>query len=185
MTFNDFLQQRLQYVPYDFPKNQFGFKATHGSDMSAHMPLLMFLAKECNHITEFGTRECYSTSAFIASCKGIVVSYDININNDIIILQNLELPCQWKFYQQSTIDPNLQIEQTDILLIDTDHTYVQVKEELKLHASRINKYIIFHDTYSFPEIVPAIIEFLNTNINWKIVYNVQFNHGLIIIEKLK
>lgn len=183
MNFKDFLSNKLLHIPYDLNHNPFGFKYTIGSDISAHMPFLTFLALQCNHITEFGTRECYSTVAFLQGCKENVVSYDIIETNDIIVLKNITTPCKWSFILHNTIDPNLTIDQTDLLFIDTLHTYDQVKQELLLHSNKVNKYIVFHDTFSFPEINIAIDEFLQENNQWKLVYNVIFNHGLKVLQK--
>lgn len=182
MSFNAFWQRRYSTPPYDLHHNPFGFKHGMGSDISAHLPFLEFLARQCYHITEFGTRGCCSTSAFIKGCKGKVVSYDIETRSDIENLKQLHLPCEWEFHLQSTIDPNLDIEETDLLFIDTDHTYEQVKQELELHGNKVKKYIVFHDTYSFSKIIPAIDEFLATHPQWKVTYNVIFNHGLMVIE---
>ena len=187
-----FYFERVNMVPYDLSHNPFGFKHNNGSDISAHMPLLSFIAKDLKHITEFGTRECYSTSAFLLTCPGKVVSYDINVYPDILKLQQIIPQDKWQFIQRSTIDPALEIENTDFLFIDTLHTYEQVKLEL-LQAKFVNKYIGFHDTFSHglesldisgaKGIIYAINEFLEDNREWSIVYEVYFNHGLVIIER--
>ena len=67
------------------------------------------------------------------------------------------------------------IEETDILLVDSDHTYEQVEAELRLHANKVKKYILFHDTtlygdvsqYGGKGIWPAIQELLDEG-NWEI-----------------
>ena len=43
----------------------------------------------------------------------------------------------------------VEIEETDLLFIDTWHAYKQLKAELELHASKARKYICFHDTTSY------------------------------------
>ena len=67
---------------------------------------------------------------------------------------------------------NYTLEPVDLLFIDTLHTYSQLSEELKLHHTKVKKYLIFHDTISYgtqnehntPDekqgLVPAIKEFL-------------------------
>jgi hypothetical protein len=192
MTLLDFYLKRLQQVPYDYSHNPYGMKYTQGSDISAHIPMLSFVAKDCQHITEFGSRECYSTSAFLMTCPGKVISYDLNIYQDIIELQGLVTTDQWEFRQQDTADPMFVIDETDFLFIDSLHTYEQVKKEL-LQANKVKRYIGFHDTYSHgkesldipgtPGINYAINEFLEANSQWSVVYEVFFNHGLVIIER--
>jgi hypothetical protein len=83
-------------------------------------------------------------------------------------------------------------DSVDLLLVDSVHTYDQVKKELKAHSLKINKYIMFHDTVSYGAIgqdnndgiVKAINEFLEENKEWKIIYEVSNNHGFMILEKI-
>lgn len=190
-TFEEFKQERYQEAPYDLASNPYGFNRVAGSDISAHLPMLEYLASRCSVITEFGTRDCYSTCAFIAGCadswltgKGTVFSYDIITTPAIQELRQLDLPCEWVFNQHSSIQEGFKIFHSDLLFIDTDHTYEQVTAELK-HANLVGRYIVFHDTFSFPAIVPAINEFLaKHNKEWKKIYEVKFNHGLTVLERL-
>ena len=96
---------------------------------------------------------------------------------------------------------NIEIEETDLLFIDTLHEYEQIKKELELHGNKSRKYIIFHDTECFkfrnernPDvygqtkedklgIVPAIMEFLELNPHWK-VHEVFTNcNGLTVLKR--
>jgi cephalosporin hydroxylase len=192
--FERFKQERYNARPWDLPENPMGFPTEEigvTSDISAHLPLLEFLARGCDHITEFGTRYAASTSALIAGCRGKVVSYDIRTNKEIRRLQKINKPCEWEFCIDNTLKLK-SIEETDLLFVDTIHTYSQVKAELRF-APNVRKYIVFHDTYSQGEksrdrpqeegITRAIDEFLAANPQWRKVYEVKFNHGLTILEK--
>lgn len=196
ITFNQFRDARFNTRPWDYPYNALGFKeATQGSsDISAHLPFIEYIAYKCNHCTEFGTRDCFSTAALISGCKGTVISYDLNIGGTVQQLAAIkELPCDWRFVQVDTLEPAFEIDRTDLLFIDTLHTYNQVKGELAKHAHKVNKYIMFHDTYSHgirsldipgeEGILRAITEFLDQNNEWELIYEVRFNHGLIMVEK--
>jgi hypothetical protein len=195
MTFKEFRDIKFNTPPWDHAYNPLGFRAPVPgmSDISAHLPFIEYMAYQCDHCTEFGTRDCYSTAALISGCKGKVVSYDLDISNTVRQLAALDLPCDWNFGQADTIAPGFEINETDLLFIDTLHTYGQVRDELSHHAYKVNKYIIFHDTYSHgvrsldipgeEGILKAINEFLASNLEWENVYEVQFNHGLIMIER--
>lgn len=201
MTFNDFRAARYTMPPGDCPWNSWGFKNdyTHPqfSEMSAHLPLLEYFASQCNHVTEFGTRSCNSTVAFLTGAKKKVVSYDIQPTPSIMELMEMknrgELPCEWEFVCKSTSNPNIFIEDTDFLFVDTLHTFAQVQQELKLHADKVNKWIGFHDVFSqglasldspgTEGINRAIKEFIDTQKCWKVIYHVPFNHGLLLIER--
>jgi hypothetical protein len=52
-----------------------------------------------------------------------------------------------------------------------------------MHASQVRCWLLFHDTVSFPEVKTAIDEFMSKNSHWKKVYEVKFNHGLILLER--
>lgn len=166
---------------------------TNPSDIFNHLPYLENLARQCNHVTEFGVRTACSTSALISGCKNKVVSYDLYWSPAVKELQEMKLPCEWRFIKANTTDPSIEIEETDFLFIDTLHTYKQLNIELKLHGNKARRWIGFHDTESQGKesddvlgaegINRAIIEFLRANNAWKIIYDVAFNNGLCIIER--
>src|SRR6478752_7521914 len=105
-TFEDFRAQRYNEPPYDLSYNTLGFARSTGSDISAHLPFLEFLARQCSTIVELGTRDCYSTSAFIAGKPNLVVSYDIEERPAMRQLASLDLPCKWELRLQSSVDRN-------------------------------------------------------------------------------
>ena len=201
MEFEEFKRVRYKTPAFDFTENKQGFafhKSQPGySDISAHLPLLEYLASKCSHITEFGTRDGFSTCALMSGLQktqGKLVSFDINMPSFVDEFKNMEdLPCSWDFRQRSTVDEDLDIEETDLLFVDSLHTHEQVRDELRLHAARVRKFIAFHDTYSHGEfsrdmkgregILRAINEFVDSSLEWEQVYKVDFNHGLIVLEK--
>jgi DNA-dependent RNA polymerase auxiliary subunit epsilon len=188
MSFTDFYYKRYNQQAFDFGDASvcFGMRE-NASDISAHLPVLELFARMSSSVTEFGSRCCYSTCAFLRGCKD-VRSYDINLTNDMKELDSFNLG--WKYFIQDTASETLQIEQTDFLFIDTLHTYDQVRNELR-QAKYVNKFIGFHDTVSQGEysrdipgaegINRAIREFMQENPNWKSVYEAVFNHGLIVL----
>lgn len=162
------------------------------NDIVEHLPYLQSLAWLCEHCTEFGTRRAYSTSALISGCKGKVVSYDIDRREEVDFLRNIPLPCKWEFRQCSTIDPNISIEYTDLLFIDTLHTYEQVKTELLLHSYKVGRYIVFHDTATPRNepghendigILNAVIDFIIDHPEWKPIVNRKNCNGLLVLER--
>lgn len=199
--FEAFKKARYEKPPWDHIDNPVGFppeQLNYSSDISAHLPFLEYLASKVHSVTEFGTRGCYSTSAFLSGCRGEVHSYDLNRNSDIDYLVSLanhgKLPCKWFFQQGDTLNIN-PIELTDMLFIDTLHTYAQVIGELNRHAHNVTTFIAFHDTSIYSQgtvsvdrpnedgILKAIDEFVSNNPEWKEVYKVEYNHGLLVLEK--
>lgn len=91
-------------------------------------------------------RDGHSTVALLAGCKGKVVSYDVVRSPIVDVLGGMELPCEWEFVRASTSDPSVEIVETDMLFVDTLHTFEQVEKELGLHGRKAMKYLAFHDT---------------------------------------
>lgn len=165
------------------------------SDINEHLPTLHEYAKKCETIAEFGVRDVCSSFAFAYAKPKKLICVDIETNvyiKDFIDLckkENINL----KFDQASTL--NYELEPVDLLFIDTLHTYSQLKQELKLHHSKVKKYLIFHDTISYGKVnehntpdekqglVPAIKEFLQEHKEWKEVCTYTNNNGLTILER--
>jgi hypothetical protein len=179
-------------------KKEYEKECSTSSDINLHLPILYEAAKDCEHITEMGVRGGSSTRAFLYSNPKKYVAYDLYIDP---IVNELFDYCKsiGKDYDYIESDVlNIEIEETDLLFIDTYHCYEQLSQELKLHSSKVKKYIAFHDTYTFGKvgeklksqafqgskgIMYAIEEFLEQNTEWEIVHDVDYNNGLIIVEK--
>lgn len=170
--------------------------------MHGHMERLLALGHECKHITEFGTRRGASTAAFIAARPETIVCYDIKKLLEVDELENaaVEAEVKFEFRSQSTINPNLLIDETDLLFIDTWHAYSQLKRELK-QTSRVRKYIVLHDTEDFAHedeqdmyasglekmgfgLVPAILEFLESHEEWEKFAHYEDSSGLTVLKRL-
>lgn len=161
-------------------------------DINENLPVLYELANECKSITEMGVRDGVSTRAFLAS-NAKLRSYDLNLDQDVqrlFYFAKLEGK-DAEYIEADTL--NLNIEETDLLFIDTFHTYSQLKQELKLHGGKAKKYIAFHDTHTFGLIsesnnehtglLSAIIEFVIENPEWKFkIYKIN-NNGMTVLEK--
>jgi hypothetical protein len=187
------------------------------SDIYKHLPVLKDYASKCKSVTEMGARTGNSTVAFLLSDTDKFISYDYQYSNPephlaeaverlkfLIDGARKNIGINANYIGANVLD--IEIEETDLLFIDTWHVYEQLKEELRLHAPKVNKYIAFHDIETFgavgegyPDMDPnhptrdklssqggirlAIDEFLEANNNWKIVYETKDNNGLMIIEK--
>ena len=177
------------------------------SDINEHIPVIIKYGQECDHITEMGVRGIVSTWAWLASAPKKLIAYD------------LEDPSRWGGVIQDVYDTaeaydldftfiegdvlKLEIEETDLLFLDTWHSYKQLKSELELHASKARTYICFHDTtsYEFHDetsyemwgddwkaegigIWKAIEEFLESNPEWVLKERFTHNNGFTIIERI-
>jgi len=166
------------------------------SDINEHLPTLARYAEECDHITEMGVRWIVSTYALLMGKPQRMISYDIHPCNWQPIAEMVKEDTNFTFVIANTLD--LQIEETDLLFIDTLHNYNQLKRELELHGNKVKKYLLFHDTTSFEfigesykgsskekGIWPAIEEFLTQNPRWEIKERFTNNNGLTILVRTK
>lgn len=173
-------------------------KVKKSSDINEHLPTLKKYAEECDCIVEMGIRTIVSTWAFLMGKPKKIVSIDYKHPEEY---QSFDLPIVEEIAKENNIEFNfilsdsrtVEIPMCDLLFIDTLHTYNQIKEELKIHSSKVKKYIIFHDTETFriygetsgeSGIWSAIEEFLSENLEWSIHEVYTNNNGLTIIKKI-
>jgi hypothetical protein len=177
------------------------------SDINEHLPTLLKYGNECSHITEMGVRWVSSTWALLLSSPNKIISYDIVKNekiNEVIELSN-EYGINYTFIESDVL--LCEIEQTELLFIDTLHTYNQLTMELNLHSEKVSKYIILHDTISFGHtdeiiyerssdvvktqsitktgLMNAVNDFLLTEKgkNWFIYDIYENNNGLLVLKR--
>ena len=204
--------EKIVNLMYEFP-----------GDINEHIPTLIKYGSECETITEMGVRWITSTWAFLGCAPTKLISYDMrdpstwdvggNGENQGIISRGYnnikevykiadEFSLNFKFIQANVLE--IEIEETDLLFLDTWHSYKQLKAELKLHSSKAKKYIIFHytttyatvDETNYEELGPewkaegigiwkAIEEFLQNNPQWVLEERFMNNNGLTIIKRIK
>lgn len=163
------------------------------SNINEHLDILYQLGKECDHITEFGVMTGMSTRAFL-NTNAELISYDIVLNDNVGKLFKLAKDANKKVkYVQADV-LKIQIKETDLLFIDTWHTYDQLKQELEIHANKARKYIVFHNTYTFgltgedrvdkKGLLSAIIEFMISDTRWKFKIHKTNNNGLTVLERI-
>ena len=168
-------------------------KCAEPSDINEHLPVLKRYASQCNHVTEFGVRHVVSTWGLIAGRPKTVHSYDLSSPGDAVIaeVQDVanEVGVSFIFFQWNVLDAH--IVTTDLLFIDTYHTYTQLKSELERHSENVRKWIIMHDTETFGEkgeaneengLNYAIREFLEANPIWSEVRRLTNNNGLTVLR---
>lgn len=177
------------------------------SDINEHLCVLKEYAEKCDHVTEMGVRYVVSTFALILAKPKRLISIDLfhpsyyGDNGRLYAIQNYarENNINFEFILGDTLKIN--IEQTDMLFIDTLHVYGQLKAELQRHAKNVKKYLVFHDTTTFENVDeghyyqtphldksknglwPAIEEFLEENKDWELLERKTNNNGLTVLHK--
>lgn len=162
------------------------------SDINENVHLLYELAQQCETVVEMGVRTGVSTRAFL-NTRTKLISYDISLDKEVATLFEMAR-MEGKNAQYIKADVlNIEIAETDLLFIDTLHTYTQLSKELKLHGNKAKKYLAFHDTYTFglsgevgndrKGLMTAIIEFMIENPHWKFKTHKTNNNGFTILER--
>jgi len=185
-------------------------------DIREHLELLKQYASECNSVTELGVRWVVSTWYFMAGRPKKLTSFDIThfkdygVNEHILNEVASENGVDFLFIQEDVLTTD-KLQETDLLFIDTLHSYKQLKMELHLHGNKANKYLIFHDVISFGEIDEAptpvnpewseelatyhnslkdheginqaIVEFLLENKHWHIDKLAVRSNGLMVLRR--
>jgi hypothetical protein len=174
-------------------KNKYEDLCNTPSDINEHLPTLKKYAEQCEHITEMGVRGIVSTYALLMGLPKKLISYDINMCNWEPVKELVKEQTEFQFKIGNTLE--IEIEETDLLFIDTLHNYKQLSKELLLHGNKVKKYIIFHDTTSYEingesyegkkeqGIWQAVLDFLNHNPEWTLLQRFTNNNGLTIIKK--
>ena len=160
------------------------------TDMCEHLPWISEITSRCKHATEFGVGYAQSTRGFLRQDIEMH-SYDINVypETDAYFKAAIAGGRNVTLHVQSTLKAN--IDPTDVLLVDSYHSYDQVVQELALHSHKVKKYIFFHDTTLFGDrgqggekgVWLAIDEFLSTHPEWQLVERKTNNNGMTLIER--
>lgn len=162
------------------------------SNINEHLPILHEFASKVSHVTEFGVSEGCSTRAFL-NADVTLRSYDLFHNPTAQVVFDIAKG-QGKNVEYIMADvTKIEIEPTDLLFIDSWHTYAQLKTELELHSKKVKKYLMFHDTHTFGTkdegehtnigLLAAIIEFVINNPQWKFILHKTNNNGLTVLER--
>jgi hypothetical protein len=174
---------------------EFDVACNQPSDIQEHMATLYELAKKCSHVVEGGVRYVVSTWAWIWGCAcrgGEVHSYCWTlipeIQRAIDLCEGEGLP--WHFHEGDWLQA--EIPKTDLLFIDTNHFYSQLKEELRIHGPKARRYIVLHDTEHFgqvgadgltPGLWQAVEEFVSQGV-WRIKDHYRNCNGLTVLERV-
>jgi hypothetical protein len=154
------------------------------------LTVLRDTASGCQHITEMGVGQGHSTLAWLIVQPEKLVCYDICPYDCMPGLLEVKGKTDLQFH---IVDSrSVEIEETDLLFIDTIHTYSQLNEELRLHADKARRFLVFHDTTTFgsigedgksPGLWRAIEELLQKDPEWALTHRFTHNNGLTILHR--
>ena len=184
---------------------QYKSRINSGGDIGDHIETLYKYASECESIVEMGTRDGCSIYAFAGAKPKKLINIDVMNFGGAEGLKKLcdQEGVDYEFWHKSTLE--VDIPEVDLLFIDTEHSYLQLRAELKKHGNVPKKYIILHDTktYGYEDsssygdgglkyeegeehkkgLMPAFNEFLEANPHWVRHEVFENNNGLTILKR--
>jgi hypothetical protein len=160
------------------------------TDIHQLLPVMRDTAQNCKHITEVGVGGGHSTLAWLLVQPDELLLVDVGyqkVFSDILRLAGKTKITFW------VIDSRLvELPQTDLLFIDTHHTYFQLWEELHRHGNKARRNIVLHDTTVYgeegedrrrPGMWLAVHEFLEANPHWEVLLRYAHCNGLTILNR--
>lgn len=165
------------------------------SKVNEHLPKLKELASRCETVTEFGTGTGAVTLALLSALPRRVVTVDVIGQECVPGLHRLvtesmtDRPVEFTAFIDD--DRSIDIEQTDLLVIDTLHNGEQLGEELARHASQVRRWIAILGTQTWQMegegggagMLDAEVDFLRKNPEWSTIYHSERNNGLTVLSR--
>lgn len=155
--------------------------------ITAHLPRLRMLATGLRVAAELGVRSGASSSALLLGADR-VIGVDVK---ETLGARDLEQIAEGRFDYRVTDSRTVVLPPCDLLFVDSLHTYAQCAAELRAHADRVARYLVFHDTVTYgrcgedggPGILRAIDEHLARDTQWRQRAHYLDSHGLLVLER--
>lgn len=160
-------------------------------DLDKHMPMLLEIAQGCQHITEFSKRR-ESLITWARARPKRLVSHNLEAGDKdarmaVALVQQEGTNCLIDTRQSTEC---ADIEDTDLLWIDTVHHADRLRGELQKFGHRSKHYIIVRGTGSFgvnaegggPGLFEAMREFVHENPQWFVMLHATNQYGLTVLS---
>ena len=171
-------------------------KLHHGKEYLANHDALTNLIHdnpECQVVKEMGVCQGGTLAAILLAEPKKVIALDhieryIEPNKHLFdqFAEHNGIDLQWTF--GDSLNPN-NVDECDILHIDTTHEPKHLEQELMLHARSVRRFIVFHDTCDYGKysgLLPVIAKYITLyDQNWKIVEHYIHRVGYTVIERVK
>lgn len=164
------------------------------TDMVGHMFTIRDYSAKCERCVEFGVYDCTSTWALLAGHPKKLVSYDLYRRSEVTKVESVVGDSNTFFEFVIGDTGEIEIEETDLLFIDSFHSYQHLTKELSKHSAKVNKFILLHDTTTFGDVDqdgngrglwPAVVEFLEKNSDWILEQRFEHCHGLTVLRRIQ
>lgn len=155
-------------------------------DLNEHMPKLRALAEQVDRVVEFSHRKD-SFLAFASGARVSFTSYNSQVD-ELLSKVNQPNPINIAHSPKSDLGPP---QETDLLFLDTTHTFDFVHTAMTKWAAHVSRYIVLHDTVSYGErgedakdgLRYAVKQFIEDKPEWCIAFHTDKQHGLTVLSK--
>lgn len=163
---------------------------TTPSPLQLHLPVLCDLARECKHVTDVGTGEGKAALAFLWAQPNTLVCVDVVQHSFVESLKSMAGTTQLTFHRADSME--IDLDETDLLFLDTRHDGPLLQEELRRHANKVRKYLVLHGTAKYadqgetqtqPGIKRVIDEFLTGN-TFRVQQVFEEGEGLNVLARV-
>lgn len=170
-------------------------------DLDQHADKLRELAGQVDHVTTFCKRREWDV--FLAAGRpNALRSHNQESNDPLIrtlhqVIERTETrPDADRRIREYATDNHdslgIEIEETDLLVLDTEHTADRLDAELARHAERVRRWIVIRPTAAFGEhgecpgqqcagLLPALRRFMRQNPRWSVIYHSAAQFGLTVL----
>lgn len=168
-------------------------------DLNEHFPWIRDTVSKVAHVTAI-VKRCEWDAAVLAGRPEVYISHNSEFTNLQQLLHQAVKSAQsngrpkTKEYttHQKTLEelPSVEIEPTDLLILDTVHSADRVQLELQKHATKVRRWILVRGTAAFglkaesgggPGLEQGIGEFIATHKQWKRVWFAGQQYGMTLL----
>jgi hypothetical protein len=197
-------------------KHRYELSCSQPSNINEHVPVLRHLAMECSSVVEIGLNAMVSSWGILQglsespSASRSYFGIDISVPplSTLNLAKRLAEGNGISFGFSYANDMNVEIGPTELLFIDSLHTYCHLTYELEKFSPEVSKYIAMHDTSApwgdiddveyhgdyteYPPeydrtkrgLWPAVEDFLQRHPEW-VLHERRFNnHGFTILKRV-
>ncbi len=163
------------------------------TDIHRHLTVLRDTASGLRHITELGVGTGQSTLAWLLVQPERLLCVDLGWQDCVLQLETVRGKTDFVFWVADS--RWVEIEETDLLFIDTCHDRRHLLEELRRHAGKVRRYLVLHDTETFAHqnepgepgegLVDALDQWLPEHPEWMVQLHHPWCSGLTILQRVR
>ncbi len=178
------------------PNEIFNQKRISSHNIAEHMPTLLRMAFDCEHVTCLSV---WHDGAFIALAAGLpktLVAACPDGQPEWPILHEMRMSPRPENFTSFPGEPLVApVEETDMIFISCRHNAIYVKRLLEAHGNKARKWLVFHNTVVYGEtsdggpteegLLHGIRSWMRENPHWSVKKHYRNCNGLLVLTRLE